>query len=89
MAKAQKIRFVATGENGRFQFHDADGRTHIVDGDGFETADPGMIELLDGAPHVKREAKAGKKKPAASSSSSSDAPAEPPAEPPADDEKEG
>jgi hypothetical protein len=85
MAKAQKIRFVATGERGRFQFHDGDGRLHVVDADGFETSDPGVVALLDGAPHVKREAKSGKKKPAAASSSSS-SDAEPAADaPPADD----
>jgi hypothetical protein len=82
MSKPTKIRFVATGENGRFQFHDSDGRVHIVDGDGFETSDPGEIELLEGAPGVKREAKEGKKKAPASSSSSSDSA---PAEKPTDD----
>ncbi len=68
MAKSEKVKFVATGENGRFQFHSGDGRAHVVDADGLETSDPAVIALLDDAPGVKREAKS----PKSSSSSSSE-----------------
>lgn len=88
MPKLSKVAFEWTGEDGHFQFHDAEGRAHFVRaGTPFETSEPAVIELLDGQPGVKRAPAKTEAKAKKSSSSSSSEPAEPdeqPADEPAD-----
>lgn len=56
----EKAAFQHVSADGRLQFHDADGKVHIVHGDKpFETKDPSLAAWLDSHPDIKRPEKKG------------------------------